>query len=211
MRVVRVAAVLLLVATFGAATAVAQSMASIGLQGGVNQATVSARVGGNDLNPGYRTGAFGGVTAGYHFSHKFALQGGALYIGKGFEPGGSVQANLDVNYVDFPLLAIMTFPIGESLFAPRVFAGPVFSWRTTCNLATEPGDTSGVTDCELDAAKSFDFGVEVGAGIKIGKGVGGLTLDVAYNYGITNISNVEGDKINNRTLMFAVGWLFPIK
>ena len=211
MRAVRIAAVLLLTAAFGTSAAVAQSIVSLGLQGGVNQATVSATVDGADMNPGYRTGSFGGVTAGYHFSPKFALQGGALYIGKGFGPDGQVMADLAVNYVDFPFLAIMTFPLGKSLFAPRVFAGPVFSWRATCNLTTEPGDASGVTDCELDAAKTFDFGIEVGAGIKIGKGVGGLTLDVAYNYGITNISNVEGDKINNRTLMLAVGWLFPIK
>ncbi len=211
MRAVRIAAVLLLTAAFGASTAAAQSIVSLGLQGGVNQANVSATVDGSDVDPGNRTGGFGGVTASYHFSRKFALQGGALYIGKGFDPGGQVLADLDVNYVDFPLLAILTFPIGESLFAPRVFAGPVFSWRASCNLTADPGDASGVTDCELDAAKTFDFGVEVGAGLKIGKGVGGLTLDVAYNYGITNISNVEGDKISNRTLMFAVGWLFPIK
>jgi hypothetical protein len=185
---------------------------SLGIKGGINLATVSATVGGTELDPDSRRGAHGGFVVSYAFSRSFAIQGEALYVGKGFEPNSQVMADLDVNYVDFPLLAMFTFPIGESMLAPRVFLGPVFSWRVTCNLTVAPADTSGVTDCELDAAKVFDFGIEAGAGLKIGRGAGGLTLDVAYDYGLTNVSNAGGgDAIRNRNLMFSLGYLLPIK
>jgi len=209
MKAVRIPALLLTLVALVAAPAAAQSMALLGAKGGMNLANMSGTVDGASLDGENRTGGHGGVVVSYAFSRKFAIQGEALYVGKGMEPGANTQAAVDVNYVDFPVLAVLTFPIGDSFFAPRVFAGPVFSWRTTCNVTT-PAST-GVTDCELDVAKNLDFGVEFGASLKLGKGYGGFTLDVAYNLGITNVSNSEGDTIRNRNLMFSLGYLFAIK
>jgi hypothetical protein len=210
MKAVRIPALLLTFAVIAAGPLAAQSQALLGLKGGINLANLSGTVDGSDLDGNNRTGGHGGVVVSYAFSRKFAIQGEALYVGKGIEPGGSVATDLDVNYVDFPVLGVLTFPIGESFFAPRVFAGPVFSWRTTCNIA-EPVPPSGVTDCDLDVAKNLDIGVEFGASLKLGKGYGGFTLDVAYNLGLTNVSNTDGDTVRNRNLMFSLGYLFAIK
>ena len=87
MKAVRIPALLLTLAVTAAAPAAAQSMALLGVKGGVNLANMSGTVDGTDLDGEYRTGGHGGLVVSYAFSRKFAIQGEALYVGKGMEPG----------------------------------------------------------------------------------------------------------------------------
>lgn len=209
MRVLRIPAALLMFTALAAAPAAAQEMMSLGLKGGLNRATVSATIDGTAQNTGTRNGGHVGVSANLALSPTLQVQLDVLYVGKGFDPSSEVDANLDVNYVEFPLLLVaMLPPAGPRLLSARVFAGPSFSWRVTCNFAETASDFE---DCELDAAKVLDVGVMVGGGLKIGRGYGGLTFDVAYDYGFTNISNGDNSSVKNRNLMFTAGILVPFK
>ncbi len=212
MRALRIPVVLLIVTAFATPPALAQEMMSLGIKGGFNRATVDATIAGAEQNPGYRNGGHVGLTANVAFSPMLAVQMDVLYVGKGFDPSDEVQANLDVNYVEFPVLVVATLPpAGSRLLAARLFAGPSFSWRVTCNFSEDTSDSSDFSDCQLDAAKVLDIGAMLGAGLKIGRGYGGVTLDVFYDYGFTNVSNSDTGKVRNRNLMFTAGFLFPFK
>jgi hypothetical protein len=50
-----------------------------------------------------------------------------------------------------------------------------------------------------------------GGGLKIGRGYGGITLDVAYDHGFTNVSNRDNSSVKNRNLLFTVGVLVSFK
>jgi hypothetical protein len=210
MRALRTPAALLILAALAATPAAAQEMMSLGLKGGINRATVSATVEGTALNPGTRNGGHIGVSANVAISPMWQVQMDVLYVGKGFEPSDDTAADLDINYVEFPLLLVAMLPAaGDHLLSARLFAGPSFSWRVTCNI-TDPGAT-GIRDCELDVAKVLDIGVMAGGGLKIGRGYGGITLDVAYDYGFTNVSNRDDGSVKNRNLLFTVGVLVSFK
>jgi hypothetical protein len=209
MRALRIPAALLILATLAATPAVAQEKISMGLKGGLNRATVSATIDGTEQNPGTRNGGHFGLSANVALSPMWQVQLDMLYVGKGFDPSSDVDANLDINYVEFPVLLVAMLPkAGSHLLSARVFAGPSFSWRVTCNFSEVASDFQ---DCELDAAKVLDIGIMGGGGLKIGRGYGGLTLDVAYDYGLTNVSNGDNSSVKNRNLMFTVGLMVPFK
>ncbi|UCF40631.1 MAG: PorT family protein [Gemmatimonadota bacterium] len=212
MRALRITAALLILAAVAATPAAAQEMMALGLKGGFNRATVSATIDGTAQNTGTRNGGHIGVSANVALSPMWQLQMDVLYVGKGFNASDEVDARLSVNYVEFPVLLVaMLPPAGPRLLSARVFAGPSFSWRVTCSIQEATSDASNFQDCDRDAAKVLDIGVMVGGGLKIGRGYGGLTFDVAYDYGFTNISTGAGGNVKNRNLLFTAGILVPFK
>ena len=95
------------------------------------------------------------------------------------------------------------------------FAGPNFGFEVSCNITGEGGGVSvsiGCDESELDT-KGFDFGLLFGGGLSIGKGPVSFLVDVAYDFGLSNIDDTSGssDTVRNRTFMASVGLMFPIR
>lgn len=195
----------------GATPAAAQM--TIGAKGGFNLATASVTVSETNLNPGTRNSYHGAAVIGMQVANGFAVEGQVQFVGKGFDPGASgsgVESNLAMDYFQFPVLATFTFPRDPSLLAARVFAGPSIGLRASCNFET-PIDQTGFTDCDGDLSKTFDFSAVVGAGIKIGRGLGGIVLDVSYDWGFLDITaGGQNASLYNRNLLFSAGFLVPI-
>ena len=200
-----------LAASLGAGSAAAQM--TIGAKGGINLSTASVSVSGTDLTPGTRTAFHGAAVIGMQVGTGFAVEGQVRFTGKGFGPGGEdsgVETSLTADYVEFPILATFTFPRNPSLLAARLFAGPSIGLRASCNLDAL-SDQTGFTDCDGDLSKTFDFSAVFGAGIKIGRGLGGLVLDVSYDWGFLDItSGGQNTSLYNRNLLFSAGFLVPI-
>jgi hypothetical protein len=117
---------------------------------------------------------------------------------------------LDLLYLDFPILAVLTLPAKpDRMFAARLFAGPSVGFRMTCDIVPFEGQ-SGTGVCDPQQAKSLDFGIMAGAGLKIGKGPGGFILDVALDYGLTDINETSDVSVKNRALLLSVGYIWPI-
>ena len=195
----------------GAAPSEAQLI--MGAKGGINLATMSVNSGGASLSPGTRTAFHGAAVVGMVVTGGLVVEGQMRFAGKGFEPGDTdsgVSCNLNMEYVEFPILATMTFPTDPSLLAARVFAGPSIGLRASCNLRGA-GDQTGFTDCDGDLSKTFDFGVTGGVGLKIGRGRGGIVLDVSYDLGLLDITSADAPaSARNRNLLFSIGALVPI-
>ncbi len=194
-----------------AAPATAQM--TIGAKGGLNFATASLTVSDTDLSPGTRSSYHGGAVIGIQVGSGFAIEGQVRFTGKGFDPGAAgsgVDNGLAMDYFEFPILATFTFPRDPSLLAARVFAGPSVGIRASCNLGDQI-DQTGFTDCDGDLSKTFDFSAVVGAGIKIGRGLGGFIVDVSYDYGLLDITaSGQEASVRNRNLLVSAGFIVPI-
>jgi hypothetical protein len=49
-----------------------------------------------------------------------------------------------------------------------------------------------------------------GLGLKIGRGVGGLIIDVTYTYGMVDAAKTSSASFKNRALMASIGYIFAI-
>jgi hypothetical protein len=213
MKVFRVAVALLSVTAVMAGPSVAQEML-LGVSGGANLSAASVQVDATTVDTESRTGFnFSGIlgvqvspVVGIHVEGQFSMKGFDMSA-----PESGLDTGLKLLYLDFPVLAVFTLPLGSnSVVAPRLFAGPNLGLRITCRL-TEGAGPVGTGECDPDAARTVDFGVLAGAGVKFGKGQGGLFLDASVDYGLTNVNKSAANvSVKNRAFMVSLGFLFPI-
>lgn len=174
------------VAGFGFAKVSAQEF-NFGAKAGFNIANVS----------GDNSGEFDAVTS-YHFgvmaeipvATKFSFQPELLYSRQGFSIGDDVVA---MNYLNVPLMGKYYVAKGFS-----IEAGPQVGFLLSA-------DAEG-TDVK-DLYKTLDFGVNLGLGYKLDNG---LNFGVRYNFGLSNVNDIDGlnDKNRNNTLQVSVGYFF---
>ena len=195
-------------AVIAPATAHAQLL-SLGLRGGASQSTMSLSSG----SPASRTGVVVGPTGMAWLSDALAIQFDALYVGKGFkaDAAAGVTTALKLSYIEVPIVAVFGFPkAGAGSIQLRLQAGPSFGFRVQCSVDQGTGDVTGITDCNPDNVGTFDLGMVGGAGVKIGKGRGGIVIDATYTFGLLDANLNSGLSARNRTLQLSAGFLFPI-
>lgn len=146
----------------------------------------------------------------------FALQIEAILSEKGVAINeAGIKAALELSYLQIPILAKVIIPTPPtSPITPHFFAGPNFGFEVSCNITGEGGGVSVSIGCDESGieTKGFDFGLLFGGGLSIGKGPVAFLVDVAFDFGLSNIDNTPGstDTIRNRTFMASVGLMFPI-
>jgi Outer membrane protein beta-barrel domain len=192
-----------------AADPAAAQMAIGGLVG-AGTGTADISVADRSINPGSRTVWNAGGVMYVGLKPYFGIQGGAVYSQKGPDSilVDTTVTRFSVNYVNIPLMAVGMFP-ASGMFKLRALAGPSFNLKVGCGSAAE-GEP--VLDCDQDAVKNFEWSLVFGGGLKVGNGVGGLTLDVMYDLGLTNINNTDQNiSFKNRTVSLNIGFLlqFP--
>ena len=185
---------------------------TIGVKGGINVADVSTNVVDVSDLVDSKTGFVGGGFVTLGLGSLFAVQPELLYSQKGFkaEEGGQ-SAQLNTNYLEIPVLLKAQFKL--AMLRPAVYAGPVVSFETTCNL-----DVLGVTfDCDdddegFDQRKKTDWGAVFGANLDFFLGPLTLILDGRYQLGLTNLADdPEGnDEVKTRVWQFMAGVGFTI-
>ena len=212
MRIARIAIVLAAMTTVAGSQGLAQMM-TLGVKGGVTVANVTAQASGTSVNTDNRTGYNLGGVLSMAVSPVMSVEIDGQLVGKGFgvsDTTSGVTSGLDLLYLNFPILAMFTVPVGpDRLIAARLFAGPNFGFRITCDIVPFEGQT-GTGVCDPQQAGSFDFGLMAGAGVKVGKGAGGLILDVAFDYGLSDIDKTDELSVKNRAFIVSIGYLFPI-
>jgi len=187
-----------------------QQMLSLGLRAGASSSTMSLSGGASAAS---RTGWLVGPTGMVWLSDALGIEFDALYVSKGFDPNtaGGVTSALDLSYLDVPITAVVSLPAaGRSMLQARLRGGVSFGFRVRCSVDQGTGDVTGITDCNPDNVGTFDLGLIGGAGIKVGRGRGGLVIDASYTLGLLDANLGSELTARNRALMLSVGYLFPI-
>jgi hypothetical protein len=154
----------------------------IGLKAGANFANQDIKNVSTESITDFHVGGYVNIM----FSESFGLTPELLYTAHGSKID---NAELSTDYVAIPLM-LRWKPV--SLIS--IEAGPQFSFLTK-------GEQDGV-DIK-DQLKNNDFGLAVGAGVHLPLGLNG---GLRYVWGFTNISDVSGDEVKNRTFQVYVGW-----
>lgn len=122
-----------------------------------------------------------------------------LYLQKGFrtEVDGAT-AELKLAYLELPIL--LRYSIGSG---PYLLGGGSVAVRLSCSGAFGDGEGGTVGgNCQPGSAKTFDYGLMVGAGITRDR----LSLTARYGLGLAGILDDEADvTTKTRTLLVLVG------
>jgi len=125
-----------------------------------------------------------------NFTSQFGVTPEVLFSAQGCKTGGSDEVRVNYDYIAIPVM-LRVKPV-EIL---SLQAGPQFSFLTRAER-DDIGDVK-------DQLKNNDFGLAFGAGLHLPVG---FNAGVRYVLGFTNISEVSGEEIKNRTFQVYLGW-----
>lgn len=200
------------------------------LQGGVNLANITKDNEGHTESNNTLTSFNAGVMARFGLSSVVDLESGLLFTGHGSRAqstfnGGTdyVKSTFNPLYLEVPLNLVVQVPLGKSgIFfhgGPYIAMGIAGKAKTDTKIgpltsssendikfSNDDPFTSQQDDEAYDKLKRFDYGVNLGAGIKVSR----LMLKANYGFGLAKINSTESnnsanDKNKYRTLSFSLG------
>src|SRR5688572_8324866 len=169
----------------GGATAAQAQGVTFGVKGGVNFSSIAVEDEDEDLDFTSRTGIVGGLFFVWPANARFALQLEGLYSQNGaeFEVSGA-EAQLEFDYVQFPVMVRASTARNSSGAAFHVFGGPSLGIRLNAKTTASFEGESFDEDISEDVEK-IDVGVVAGAGVELGR----FIVDGRYTWGLTNLNN----------------------
>lgn len=176
-----------IVAIFMGTTAFSQGI-DLGIKAGANFANISD-VSHLSNKTGFQAGIFGGIK----FSEKIGIQADMLYSQQGAEFDGG---EFDLTYINVPI--VLKYYIIQGL---NIQAGPQFGFVVDDKISFDVfGDIS-----RKAKAENFDLSGVVGAGYDFPMGI---RLDARYNFGLTDVSKIDGADGKNSVFSVALGYSF---
>lgn len=175
-----------MVAIFMGTTAFSQEI-DLGIKAGANFANISDV---SDFSS--KTGFQAGIFAGIKFTDKVGIQADMLYSQQGakFKFG-----DFDLTYINVPI--VVKYYLIQGL---NIQAGPQFGFIVDDKISVDLGDVT--NDAK---AKNFDLSGVVGAGYDFPFGI---RLDARYNFGLTEVSEIDGTDGKNSVFSVALGYSF---
>jgi Outer membrane protein beta-barrel domain len=215
----------------------AQNSIYFGVQGGIGIPNLQSGTNGSPVSNGYssRLGPYLGVFGDFHITNCFSIQPEINYSSQGGKKNGQqaisaseynpsapptsyFYANFNsivrLNYIEVPVLAKFTFPIGRTLNF-IVDAGPYVGFLANAKYITSgssnvyedqaetipitPGPVSfDSTDNIKDQIHTVNVGVQANVGLSLDiQQEGYLFLSIGGNYGFINIQKYAADGKNN--------------
>lgn len=152
------------------------------------------------------SGFTGGIFLKYTTGDVFAIQPEILYTRKGgYYNEGLFSYELNVDYLEIPLLLKAQIPVSETVF-PFIYVGPYAAFELNNR---EQGDFFFVDYESTAAIRDFDAGAVFGAGMDVELNSFYLGFDARYGIGMVNIYEPDDDgdqaDIKNRSLSFMLG------
>ncbi len=203
------------------------------LQGGLNLANITQTKSGETQDNNLLTTFNAGFWGRFGLSEAADLESGLLLEGRGAKANSYFGATHDDNYVktkfnplylEVPLNLVLRFPLEKNIniffnggpYAAMGIAGKsktessilgvTSSSSNTIKFSNDNPFTSQQDDAAYDKIKRFDFGLNFGGGLDLGK----VLLKLNYEYGLTKInstqSNNNADNKNKyRTVSISLG------
>lgn len=164
-----------------------------------------------------------GAVVGYDFAPAglIGVQSGLSFSQKGatISPADTDdEADVDLDYLEVPLLGVLNIPVSGTQVAPRLYAGGILGFELSCDLAVVDVEDAVTTSGECDApgfdenrleTNGVDFGFLFGGGVGFDTGPGQLILDARFNVGLTDINDTPDPspvEIKNRTFQLLGGY-----
>lgn len=134
------------------------------------------------------------------------------------DPTTGGETRLKLQYIEFPLLAIVT-PMQSKAVRPFFGAGPVVDLEMRCRVEFVVANSKDEVGCDLQSSSTFDrhkvdLAVAGIAGVDYRLSENRrLSLDVRYTHGLRNISDSDDRalQIHNRAVSVYLGYSFPLK
>ena len=195
------------IALFGGLSA-ANAQIDLGVKGGLNFPTLSGdsrQLIGDQTK--FRTDFYVGGYANYKVTDQISFQPELLYSkqGAGIKNSGNSNSKIVTHNINIPLMG--RYEIMEGL---NVEFGPQLGFLVSAKGKTEEGKTD--TKVKItDNFKTFDFGLNFGAGYKV---TDELEINARFTKGLSNINNVfpagmnDNYKITNT--YFSVGVAYKL-
>jgi hypothetical protein len=174
------------------------------LLGGVNLGTVGGQ-GAEDFGTrSMRVGPIGGLGADLYFRPRVAFAPELFLSIKGVKGSTSEgSSNLEMHYLEIPLLLKYALPVGGDQLHPDLFAGPALAIRTTCTVEVTQPVSHRVLAChDVFLNKTGDVSFVAGGDLRVGV----LLLSARYDLGLGNLNGEPGGApIRSRTLSLLAG------
>ncbi|MEO8111273.1 MAG: porin family protein [Ginsengibacter sp.] len=203
------------------------------VQGGVNLANITKTASGNTEKNNLLTTFNAGFLGRFGLSKVIDLESGLLLDGRGakaetyFSNGTSdnyVKTTFNPLYLEVPLNLVLRFPMEKNTnlfihggpYAAMGIAGKSKSESKFLGLTSNSSNnikfsnddpfTSEQDDATYDKIKRFDFGLNIGGGLDLGK----VLLKANYGFGLTKINSTQSnnsadDKNKYRTVSVSLG------
>ncbi|MDB5150353.1 MAG: PorT family protein [Mucilaginibacter sp.] len=197
----------LLMASFAAFA----QLPTIGFKGGVNFATLHATVDG--FSGSGNSGSLTTFNVGAFVDFKFgnvSLQPALNFTGKGgsssvsIDDEASSSGKVKLYYLQVPVNVVYHVPavVGDFYFG----AGPYLGMAVSGKSKDDSGNSEDIKfGSGQDEIKRTDAGLNAIVGFKFKTG---FLINANYDWGLTNITNVDGIKLTNRVFGVSVGYAF---
>ena len=197
----------LLMASFAAFA----QLPTVGFKGGVNFATLHATVDG--VSGSGNSGSLTTFNVGAFVDFKFgnvSLQPALNFTGKGgsssvsFDGEANSGGKVKLYYLQVPVNVVYHVPavVGDFYFG----AGPYLGMGVSGKAKDNSGNSEDIKfGSGQDEIKRTDAGLNAIVGFKFKTG---FLINANYDWGLTNITNVDGIKLTNRVFGISVGYAF---
>lgn len=187
----------------------AQLTPTFGIKGGINFAQLHTSF--SNASGSVSTGSLATFSAGVFADIKFnniSIQPALNFTGKGgSETRKDSVLKPKLFYLQLPVNVVYNVDIvpGVIYFG----GGPYIAYGLSAKINVTDSAGSQTKNAGFGSSvynyKSMDAGANIVAGIKLD---GGLLFNLNYDYGLTNISNIVGNKTTNRVFGISVGYIF---
>jgi len=194
---------------------------TIGLQAGLNIASQSIggdESGGFTISTDSKTGFLVGAVAQFPFSKYLSFRPELNYIQKGsktVDAAADQSVIIALNYLDLPLNVVYSSDAGKG----QVFfgAGPTIGYGLSGYTKFKSATLEFSQDIKFDGKseeeindqsghlKALDMGFNLLAGYKFANG---LFANAGYQFGLSNITPVQGSSLKNKGLFIKLGYSF---
>ena len=184
-------------------SASAQENVSIGPIAGVSIANFRGDVSNTDWKPGLTVGGF------YNYSSKtgFGFSGQLLFTQMGAQTDNKTN-EINLNYIQLPLLATFFFGKYGDKFRPKLFLGPNLNFMVS---AKDKNGNNINGDSNNRVFNPFDLGLTFGGGLnyKLHEKIW-LNFDVRYGLGLLDVTKDNNTSVMNSNWGINLGLSFPL-
>ncbi len=214
-------------------TLFSKSYSQVYVQGGVNLANITKTSSGDTEDNNMLTTFNAGILGRFNLSTSIDFESGLLLEGRGSKAETYFTNSMDDNYVktrfnplylELPLNLVVRIPLQKT--TNLFFHGGPYAAMGIAGKSTSDSKIIGVTshsssdikfsnddpftsrqdDASYDKLKRFDFGLNIGGGLDLGK----VLLKANYGFGLTKINSTQSDngaddKNKYRTISVSLG------